>query len=264
MCLLRPTSLQPQCYSPTATCTAASRVAYLPNWKVTTYFPPWKVTLRSRPPTTRAQRWTRRTRRASDWPRWLRLPRTGLHPALAAAVAVLISTAAYGVAAQTTAGLVVAMAGVAVFAGRGRARALHVPADRTASRSTVWPASSSSEPGPPRWSTWARSPSRRGPPSTSAGGSSRRLPWPAGSATRSSRCGGGRPTGATRPPMQAAPHRGCSSHSPCSSAWGSLRCWSAADGRARPADPRPGSPAGGHHAVRCVRSGVHDAAGCSR
>lgn len=44
----------------------------------------------------------------------LRLP-TGLHPALAAAVALQIGTAAYGVASQTTTGLVVALAGAAVF-----------------------------------------------------------------------------------------------------------------------------------------------------
>ena len=46
----------------------------------------------------------------------LRLP-TGLHPALAAAVAVQVSTAAYGIASQTAAGLAVALAGVAVFLG---------------------------------------------------------------------------------------------------------------------------------------------------
>ena len=46
----------------------------------------------------------------------LRLP-TGLHPALAAAVAVQVSTAAYGIATQTVAGLAVALAGVAVFLG---------------------------------------------------------------------------------------------------------------------------------------------------
>ena len=46
----------------------------------------------------------------------LRLPR-GLHPALAAAVAVQVGTAAYGIAAQTVAGLAVALAGVAVFLG---------------------------------------------------------------------------------------------------------------------------------------------------
>ena len=46
----------------------------------------------------------------------LRLP-TGLHPALAAAVAVQVGTAAYGIATQTVAGLAVALAGVAVFLG---------------------------------------------------------------------------------------------------------------------------------------------------
>jgi hypothetical protein len=46
----------------------------------------------------------------------LRLP-TGLHPVLAAAVAVQVGTAAYGIAAQTTAGLAVALAGVAVLMG---------------------------------------------------------------------------------------------------------------------------------------------------
>jgi hypothetical protein len=46
----------------------------------------------------------------------LRLP-TGLHPVLAAAVAVQVGTAAYGIAAQTTAGLAVALAGVAVMMG---------------------------------------------------------------------------------------------------------------------------------------------------
>jgi hypothetical protein len=46
----------------------------------------------------------------------LRLP-AGLHPALAAAVAVQLGTAAYGTAAHTASGLAVAMAGVAVFLG---------------------------------------------------------------------------------------------------------------------------------------------------
>jgi hypothetical protein len=46
----------------------------------------------------------------------VRLPR-GQHAALAAAVAVQVGTAAYGIAAQTVAGLVVALAGVAVFLG---------------------------------------------------------------------------------------------------------------------------------------------------
>jgi hypothetical protein len=46
----------------------------------------------------------------------LRLP-PGLHPALAIAVAVQVGTAAYGIAAQTAAGLAVALAGVAVFLG---------------------------------------------------------------------------------------------------------------------------------------------------
>ena len=46
----------------------------------------------------------------------LRLP-TGLHPALAAAVAVQLGTAAYGIANHAAAGLVVALAGVAVFGG---------------------------------------------------------------------------------------------------------------------------------------------------
>jgi hypothetical protein len=46
----------------------------------------------------------------------LRLP-TGLHPALAAAVAVQVGTAAYGIATQTAAGLAVALGGVALFLG---------------------------------------------------------------------------------------------------------------------------------------------------
>jgi hypothetical protein len=46
----------------------------------------------------------------------LRLP-TGLHPVLAAAVAVQVGAAAYGIAAQTVAGLAVALAGVAVLMG---------------------------------------------------------------------------------------------------------------------------------------------------
>src|SRR4051794_36194669 len=46
----------------------------------------------------------------------LRLP-VGLHPALAAAVAVQVGAAAYGIAAQTSAGLAVALAGVAVLMG---------------------------------------------------------------------------------------------------------------------------------------------------
>jgi hypothetical protein len=44
----------------------------------------------------------------------LRLP-TGLHPALAAAVAVQLGTAAYGIADHEAAGLAVALAGVSVF-----------------------------------------------------------------------------------------------------------------------------------------------------
>jgi hypothetical protein len=46
----------------------------------------------------------------------LRLP-AGLRPALAAAVAVQVGTAAYGIATQTSAGLAVALAGVAIFLG---------------------------------------------------------------------------------------------------------------------------------------------------
>jgi hypothetical protein len=46
----------------------------------------------------------------------LRLP-TGLRPALAAATAIQLGSAAYGIAAQTTEGLAVALAGVAVFLG---------------------------------------------------------------------------------------------------------------------------------------------------
>jgi hypothetical protein len=46
----------------------------------------------------------------------LRLP-TGPHPILASAVAVQVGAAAYGIAAQTTAGLAVALAGVAVMMG---------------------------------------------------------------------------------------------------------------------------------------------------
>ena len=46
----------------------------------------------------------------------LRLP-TGLHPVLAAGVAVQVGAGAYGIAAQTTAGLAVALAGVAVLMG---------------------------------------------------------------------------------------------------------------------------------------------------
>src|SRR3954451_1770744 len=43
-----------------------------------------------------------------------RLP-TGMHSVLAAAVAIQVTAAAYGIAAQTTAGLAVALAGVAVL-----------------------------------------------------------------------------------------------------------------------------------------------------
>lgn len=46
----------------------------------------------------------------------LRLP-TGLHPALAAVVTVQVAAAAYGIAAQTTAGLLVALAGLTLFLG---------------------------------------------------------------------------------------------------------------------------------------------------
>ena len=46
----------------------------------------------------------------------LRLPK-GLFPALAVGIAVQVGAAAYGVAAQTTAGLAVALAGVTVFLG---------------------------------------------------------------------------------------------------------------------------------------------------
>jgi hypothetical protein len=53
----------------------------------------------------------------------LRLP-TGLHPALAAAVAAQVGTAAYGVADHAATGLAVALAGAAVFLGVA-ALALH-------------------------------------------------------------------------------------------------------------------------------------------
>jgi hypothetical protein len=46
----------------------------------------------------------------------LRLP-TGLFPALAVAIAVQVGAAAFGIAAQTTAGLAVALAGAALFLG---------------------------------------------------------------------------------------------------------------------------------------------------
>jgi hypothetical protein len=46
----------------------------------------------------------------------LRLP-AGMYPALAAAVAIQLGTAAYGIADQTTGGLAVALGGVAVFYG---------------------------------------------------------------------------------------------------------------------------------------------------
>jgi hypothetical protein len=46
----------------------------------------------------------------------LRLPR-GLHPALAAAVAIQVGTAAYGIANHAAGGLAVALAGVAIFLG---------------------------------------------------------------------------------------------------------------------------------------------------
>ena len=46
----------------------------------------------------------------------LRLP-SGLFPALAVAIAVQVGAAAYGIAAQTTAGLAVLLAGLAVFLG---------------------------------------------------------------------------------------------------------------------------------------------------
>ena len=46
----------------------------------------------------------------------LRLP-TGLFPALAIAIAVQVGAAAYGIAAQTTAGLAVVLAGAALFLG---------------------------------------------------------------------------------------------------------------------------------------------------
>jgi hypothetical protein len=53
-----------------------------------------------------------RTRLAAS----LRLP-TGLHPALAAAVAVQVATAAYGVADHAAVGLAVALVGVTIFLG---------------------------------------------------------------------------------------------------------------------------------------------------
>lgn len=46
----------------------------------------------------------------------LRLP-AGLHPALAAAVAIQVGTAAYGIANHAAAGLTAALAGVAIFMG---------------------------------------------------------------------------------------------------------------------------------------------------
>ena len=55
------------------------------------------------------------TRRASDWPMACDCP--GPARGLAAAIAVQVGAAAYGIAAQTAAGLAVALAGVAVFIG---------------------------------------------------------------------------------------------------------------------------------------------------
>ena len=75
-----------------------------------------KVTRCSRTPTIPARCSPGRIRRASDSAAGLRLP-TGLYPALAAAVAVQVGTAAYGIANHAAAGLAVALAGVAVFLG---------------------------------------------------------------------------------------------------------------------------------------------------
>ena len=107
----------------------------------------------------------------------LRLP-AGLHPVIGAAVAVQIGAAAYGIAAQTVTGLVVALAGMAVFAGVAAislywfTRTNGVRVDGLTSQFVLAPGRSRRRP------TWSHSPPRPGPPSTRDGGSSRQPPSP--------------------------------------------------------------------------------------
>ena len=168
----------------------------------------------------------------------LRLP-AGLYLVLATAVAVQLGAAAYGIAAQTVAGLAVVLAGPAVFLGLAalmlhRFRRIHgVRVDGLTSQ-IVFAAGP-----PPHSSTLASSPPGYGPPSTRRGGSSQWRLWQEESAVHSAPATGGTPTGTILPPTRVAPPRGSSARSPCSRAWGSRRSWSSADGRTRSADPSP-------------------------
>ena len=94
---------------------------YLPNWKARTIVSIMEsMTPNPDDPTQALAAADRASQRLATG---LRLP-TGFHPALAAAVAVQIATAAYGIALQSRTGLAVALAGVAVFLGVA-ALALH-------------------------------------------------------------------------------------------------------------------------------------------
>jgi hypothetical protein len=102
---------------------AIHRTEYLPIWKVTLILSTMESIPASREPDDQ-----RAALAAADEARrrlttGLRLP-SGLYPVLAAAVAVQLGTAAYGIAAQTVAGLAVVLAGLAVFLGVA-ALALH-------------------------------------------------------------------------------------------------------------------------------------------
>jgi hypothetical protein len=101
---------------PTSRPASLDDVAYLPNWKVASILSSMESSPLQQDPHDLGPQLAAADKRRERLAASLRLP-TGMHPALAAAVAFQVATAAYGVAAQTTAGLAVALGGVAVFLG---------------------------------------------------------------------------------------------------------------------------------------------------
>lgn len=91
-------------------------LAYLPNWKVAGTLSAMESDAAPQNPDDPRSELAIADQARQRLAAGLRLP-TGLHPALAAAVAVQVGAAAYGIAAQTTAGLAVALAGLAVLMG---------------------------------------------------------------------------------------------------------------------------------------------------
>jgi hypothetical protein len=89
---------------------------YLPRWKVTDILSIMESNSAEQNPGDRRSELAVADQARQRLAAGLRLP-TGLHPILAAAVAVQVGAAAYGIAAQTTAGLAVALAGIAVLMG---------------------------------------------------------------------------------------------------------------------------------------------------